>query len=256
MPRLYDMHSHLDFVPNSKELACEACERGIASVVSTVIPSSFVSAREKLKDNENIHVALGIHPWWVANNRVGENEINSFIRLLPTTNVIGEIGLDIARTNRASASEQSVVLRRVLEAMRESGRDRLVYFHAVKSAGLVMDMIEELGMQGMNTYIFHWFSSNHEDFGRAISLGFHFSVGLKMLASKNGEAYAKAIPDGFLLLETDNPPRDGMEWSAEVWEQEIVNTTKALAEIRGTSEDTMHGLLNMNAEALIDEYFG
>ena len=50
MDRYIDMHSHLDFADDYIDIAKQAQKTNITSLCSTVVPSSFVSARAALKE--------------------------------------------------------------------------------------------------------------------------------------------------------------------------------------------------------------
>lgn len=249
----YDMHSHLDFANNCKEIARDA-QGNIVTVNSTVTPAAFVSACEKFENFDNVNVALGLHPWWVANGRIGEVDVAHFEEMLPTTNLVGEIGLDFYKSRKDSMQFQIEVFGRVLDAIANAEEPKLVFLHAVKSYEPMLDMLENSGALGKSTFVFHWFQGSHEDFGRALSLGCKFSVGMRMLAQENGELFAKAIPDDCLFAETDNPPHEGMDWSAGQWLQEIDNTVSSIATVREAEVEEIEAILEGNSKGLLQKF--
>lgn len=253
MAKRYDMHSHLDFASNCKEVAADA-QGEIVTVNSTVEPAAFVSAREKFAGMDDVHVALGLHPWWLANGRIGEADIAHFEDMLPTTNLVGEIGLDFHKSRKDSMEFQIEVFGRLMEDIANADERKLVFLHAVKSCPTVLNVIEKTGAQKNATFVFHWFQGSHDDFGRALSMGCYFSVGMRMLATEGGELFAKAVPDEFLLAETDNPPEEGMMWSADQWVQEMDNTVASLAETRGIGIEECQALLEANSKRLLQEF--
>lgn len=253
MAKRYDMHSHLDFASNCKEVAAEA-QGDIVTVNSTVEPAAFVSAREKFEGLDDIHVALGLHPWWLANGRIGEADVAHFENMLPTTNLVGEIGLDFHKSRKNSMEFQIEVFGRLLESIAGADERKLVFLHAVKSCPTVLNMLEKTGAKNNSTLVFHWFQGSHDDFGRALSMGCYFSVGMRMLATGDGELFAKAIPDELLLAETDNPPEEGIIWSAGQWAQEIDNTVASIAQARGIGVEECQALLEANSKRLLQEF--
>lgn len=253
MPQLYDMHCHLDFANAPTEVA-EGSNDGMFAISSSVVPSSYVSARERFAEFANVHVALGIHPWWVANDKVGEVDVARFEGLLVDERVVGEVGLDFHGRNRDSKARQVDVLGRVLSAIESEGADRLVFLHAVKGCQDVLDMMEDAGTHKGNACVFHWFSGSRDDFGRAVSLGCMFSVNMRMLATPAGLEFAKAIPEDKLLMETDSPSREGTEWSAAAWRQEAENTVRGIAEARGAGYERTLEVLATNSKALVSRY--
>ncbi|TMI67706.1 MAG: TatD family deoxyribonuclease, partial [Bacteroidetes bacterium] len=76
--------------------------------------------------------------------------------------------------------------------------------HSVRSASLVMNLIDELP-DSKNKYIFHWFSGSSSELKRAISLGSYFSVNSGMLKSAKGRGLVTEIPRDRILTETDGP---------------------------------------------------
>lgn len=66
-----------------------------------------------------------------------------------------------------------------------------------------------------------------------VKLGCLFSVGPRMLASRRGREYARQIPLGQLLLETDMPARKDDNLPAEVWRAELNNALSGIAQLKG-----------------------
>ncbi len=253
MNELYDMHCHLDFASNCTDVAEDAIGR-IKAIDSTVSPSSFVSAREMLAPYPEIQVGLGMHPWWVADGRLGEADFFRFENLVKETSILGEIGLDFHGKRKATRTHQMEVFARALSAICVAGDKKLVFLHAVKSYSDIFGLLEHYGTPRHNTCVFHWFQGSQDDFKRAISEGFMFSVGMKMLTTPKGKLFAKEIPDKLLLIETDSPPHEEMPWSADAWEQEIRNAARCLAELRDASEQDTLEIVAANSSALLQKY--
>lgn len=252
MSRLYDMHCHLDFAENAKEAAAGAADANIHALCSTVVPSSFVAAREEFKPWPNIDVALGIHPWWVANERVSKVDVTRFEALAQETPYIGEIGLDFYGKRKESKTRQEEILLNILNCINETGDSKLVFFHAVHAAERLLDLLEECNTPEKHTCVFHWFQGTPDDFGRALSLDCWFSVGMRMLATDAGRMFAQAVPDNRLLVETDNPPHEGMPWTADMWTQELQNTLTDLAQLRNVSVEALVNTVEVNSKSALD----
>ncbi len=250
MTELYDMHCHLDFADNCEDVAKES-DGVVAAVDSTVIPSSFVIATEKFAPYPGVHVGLGIHPWWIADGRVGAADVMRFETLVPKTRIIGEVGLDFHGKRRATRTRQLEVFSRILEALRDAGNGRLVFLHALKSYNDMFAMLEHYGTLADNTCVFHWFQGSRDDFDRALADGFSFSVSTRMMSCGKGELFARKIPDDCLLIETDNPPHEGEPWSLEAWEQELRDTARGLAALRNTTEEAIIELTAENSRRLL-----
>ncbi len=254
MDRYIDMHSHLDFADDYIDIAKQAQKTNITSLCSTVVPSSFVSARAALKETPSMHVSLGLHPWWVGDMRVSEVDIDRFESLLCETRFVGEIGLDLHVSHVGSLKRQLDVLDRILSAIAQGGSSRLITLHCVKSAGLVIDKLEQHDIFKNNDVLFHWFSGTEDDFARACSKGCYFSVGMKMLATRSGRRFARAIPDSMLLLESDLPAHEGAAFSAELWRHELDGALRDMADIRSVDNNILSDIVFSNSSGLLSKY--
>lgn len=112
---------------------------------------------------------------------------------------------------------------------------RLLSLHAVNAADEVLDALVRHGLTRRCACVFHWFSGSSEQLQRAIGAGCWFSVGARILTTRRGRSYARAIPEDRLLLETDLPSVPG---AAEGWPEIKAALREALVElerIRGRS---------------------
>lgn len=235
MARIYDLHCHLGFAADTAALARDGAAAGIGALSCTVAPDGFAAARELLAPYPDMHAALGLHPWWVADGRAGEADLALFEELAGQTPYIGEIGLDFAGAQADAREAQVEALRRVLAAAGRGG-GALYSVHAVHAAGAVLDLLEEADVfasDAGNDVVFHWFSGTSAELTRARARGCCFSVGPRMLATRRGRAYARDLPADRLLLETDAPACPGEPLDAAAWEARLEAALAALAEARG-----------------------
>lgn len=204
MPALHDMHCHLDFARDPRSFAHAAAQDGAHVFANTVTPAGFRQARELLAGFNNIHLGIGLHPWYIAD---ADAQVEQLLSSLDSTNFVGEIGLDFSKKKIETAETQQAVLRTILEVCGKQG-GKLISLHAIKSADAVLDMLEASGSLTSCSCIFHWFSGSNDELHRAIKSGCYFSVGPFMANSRRGREYIKVIPAKQLLLETDYPPTD------------------------------------------------
>lgn len=202
MPALHDMHCHLDFARDPQSFAHAAAQDGAHVFVNTVTPAGFRQARKLLAGFSNIHLGIGLHPWYIAD---ADAQVEQLLSSLDSTNFVGEIGLDFSKKKIETAETQQAVLRTILEACGKQG-GKLISLHAIKSADAVLDVLEASGSLTSCSCIFHWFSGSNDELHRAIKSGCYFSVGPFMANSRRGREYIKVIPAKQLLLETDYPP--------------------------------------------------
>lgn len=234
--RLFDMHCHVDFAPNAASLAAGLNELGVSAFSATVTPEGYERAVQELAACGNVRVALGLHPWWVAEGESdGANRaLERFEHLVGLTRFVGEIGLDFGARHVASREAQERAFDRVVSACANLG-GKVLTLHAVRAAGAVLDALERHRATEDSACVFHWFSGSSDDLQRAIRLGCFFSVGPRMLATKRGRAYAQAVPRERLLLETDEPSAPGASLEAGAWRGLLERALVDLADLRDES---------------------
>lgn len=227
--RLFDMHCHLDFAPNARTAAEDMAREGLGAFVTTVTPEGFEHASALFAGCENVRVGLGMHPWWIADGRCGEDDVALFERLAVDVRFVGEVGLDFGPRHAASREVQLAAFNRVAAACASGGR--LLSLHAVKAAHAVLDVLEEAGALEGNACVFHWFSGSSDELQRVLRAGCFISVNPRMLATKRGREYAHIIPEDRLLLETDAPP-EGEPYEVELEVARLEGMLNDLAELR------------------------
>lgn len=250
---MLDTHHHLDFlpVPVRTALLKQLGERGIQVVAQTVRPSDFqeVEAVAPL-------ASLGFHPWYVGDSGDVTTELDVFAEAVRRTRFIGEVGLDLSprRVVEVAPTRQIEVLRRLLGLVCEAtqtrgGEPSVVSVHAVRSAGLVLDVLEELDAVRRGVVpVLHRFSGTSDDLTRLARMGGMISVSPVLLASKRGRAYIRQVPANRLLLETDLPIRVlGDVAAADV---DAVASEQADA-VCASLEQSMRGLLELLGEGII-----
>lgn len=245
-PRLFDMHCHLDFAANGDELAHEALQAGIRAFSTTVDPCDYMGTRERFCMVPGVYVGLGLHPWWLADGRCGEEEVRLFTELAAQARLIGEVGLDFAPRRAGSFDHQQTVLTRLMQSC--AGGGRLFSFHSVRAASTLLDVLEETGALGGSAAVLHWFSGTSEELGHAVRLGCRFSVGSRMLATKRGRSYARSVPLDRLLLESDLPNEPGNRLELAMWRADLEETLANLAALRGLEIDAISERLTRNSE--------
>lgn len=240
MGPLFDMHCHLGFADNARELAAALAVRGGGALSATVEPDEFVRMREALADEPAVHVGLGLHPWWLDEGRCGEEDVARCAELAHKARFIAEIGLDFGKRREASRDVQMDAFRRICAVAGEAG-GKVLSLHAVGAAAEVLDVLEGTGCltfggEGSCDCILHWYSGPSDQLQRAVRLGCFFSINPRMLQTKRGREYARILPADRLLLETDLPPSAGGVFDPD--------------ELLGTLSDTLEALEALRGEAL------
>ena len=110
---LFDLHCHLDFDPDVRVAAQELAELDMGAFSTTVTPEGYEWACELLEPFGNVRVGLGLHPWWIADGRLGSQDVALFERLAKDERFIGEVGLDFGRDRAATRDMQVAAFERV-----------------------------------------------------------------------------------------------------------------------------------------------
>lgn len=267
---LIDTHCHLDFAGNAAELAAAYAACG-GALSGTCDPRDFERVRTMLAPfASRVRVGLGLHPWWVADGTCGEGEVALFERLAPVAPLISEVGLDFQPRRAQTRDAQIEAFERVCAAAarplregeaaerhavgldwrsaesevgrRDNARPvagssaetprRVMSIHSSAAAMCALDVLERTGCLDACICIFHWFSGSQEELTRAIDAGCLFSVNERMLKTKRGRAYARAIPENRLLIETDAPSKPGEAYPVESIAPRLERTMSLLAQAR------------------------
>lgn len=248
-PTLADMHVHVDFMANAEEVVSDAARDGLALFANTVTPRGYLSAtRTPWAEAPNVRLGLGMHPWWVADGRVIDEDVSLCCELARDARYIGEVGLDFSdkHTTAESHGRQVDALRRVLSACGSVG-DKVISLHSVRSADECLDLLGETGCLDGCTCVFHWFSGSTPALWRAIHAGCYFSVNEMQAGTRRAKEQLRLVPGDHLLLETDLPPGEHVDFSATAVERSLKMAAERLAAIRGMEAQDVVALTTRNA---------
>ena len=244
---LYDMHCHPTFAPNGVEIAIQAARGGNQLFANTINPADYRWGCMMFEHDANVHVGLGLHPWWIDSD--WRKQLELFDENLTGCELVGEVGLDFsprrigngikdAQDSSESPIERQVaVFQHICSSVSVKGA-KLMSVHSVKAATQVMDVLQHTGAIDAVTCIFHWFSGSSDELQRAIHMGCYFSVNFKMAATKRGLEYIKAIPVERLLLETDLPANVGDACAFDEQYAALSEAADAMMAQKGT--DALH----------------
>lgn len=252
--RLFDAHLHLDFYANAPQVAEQAQMLGLSLLACTVTPAGYLRAAQELAGTRGVHLAAGAHPWWVADSRVGEKDVDALVSILPDLRFIGEVGLDFspAHVGEGTQRVQVAAFERIMRICAETSDPtcpKVVSIHSVRSADVVLDVLERTGATRSCRCIFHWFSGRPEELWRAARMGCYFSFGEHSLATRRGREYVREVPAEFLLTETDLPAGENVVGSAEEIASSLERAIAKASEVRG---EDVGSLARSNAAALLE----
>lgn len=256
-PQLFDAHCHLDLMAHPDAAADEATALGLVLFDCGVDPHDFARAKKRTCGRSNIFAGIGLHPWWLADGRCGNAEINLLCEVAAQERLIGEVGLDFSARFAGSEPLQVQAFDRLCDALVQHPlAGRVISIHAVRSAGTVLDALESYGLltpsPNSPAIIFHWFSGTSNEFVRARNAGCYFSVNERMLATKRGCEYARQIPLDRLLLETDAPAKPQADTSAQQLITSLKSVSRHIAQLKNCAAESAESVVLGNSRSIFD----
>ena len=118
--RLFDAHLHLPFFTDPVAFAEEARRQGLALFSQAVTPAEYLRLRPMLEPYDNVRQGVGIHPWWIADGRCGDADVDAVVDLMGSTPWVGEVGLDFS-PRRPNREGQVAAFRRIARAAGAAG---------------------------------------------------------------------------------------------------------------------------------------
>lgn len=256
---MFDMHCHLGFSKDGESLARHATGF-FAAFSATVDPASYEKDLRRFSSCSNVRVGLGLHPWFISDD---DAQIERFEEIAPSSAFIGEVGLDFSPRHEATRERQVDILERVVAAcLKEdqglrprTSRDEkpcangLVSIHAVRAVDEVIDAFERAGalhgasrrvpaLAGGRALVLHSFAGTSDQLQRALDCGFFVSFGPRTMRAKRGRAYARAVSEDRLLIETDLPSEEGAPFFLDQWRGAMEETWEAVLAARFGETDT------------------
>ena len=240
----FDAHVHLDLMPTAGEVARSASSHNFGFFSCGVSPTDFFNSTKTLTGRANqptapgIRIGIGAHPWWIADGRINNTDIEMMLDTISDVRFIGEIGLDFSsRFNDTEAQKRQLqafksICLKVAQTP-ASDAPKILSIHAVKSVDAVLDVLEKTKALNRCRAILHWFSGSSDQLHRAILAGCWFSVGEKSLKTGKGREYAKVYPADRLLTETDLPSSKQPACSLEDLLASLKRGCKGLSQARG-----------------------
>ncbi len=192
-----DAHCHIDLYEKPEKLLKECEREGIIVLAMTNLPSHFEMGYRHVVSYKKIRLALGMHPLYAKEH---EKEFSSFLKNLPKTSYIGEVGLDFSREGINTKDIQVHYFKKILNELQ--GKKKLLSIHSRRAEKEVLNFLLQYRI---NSAIFHWYSGPPALIDTIAQHGYYFSVNPAMIKSETGRAIIKRIPIRSLLTETDGP---------------------------------------------------
>lgn len=259
-----DAHCHVAFMADPDTFAHDAHQAHASVFAVTTTPSEYRRLMQYGTASHYLATGLGLHPWWVPSNEAAlEESLCELDELFDDARFIGEVGLDYSARRVETKAHQLRAFSHVVNScvrgalVEEPSKRRVLSMHCAHAHDDMLSLLDQSGCAVKCDCIFHWFSGSFDHLQRAISIGCSFSVSERMLSSKRGREYAKAIPSDRLLLETDAPFVDDplsedpvVPCTYKEVSEELCRTAAQLAELRNESLSDLSAALAWNASIL------
>lgn len=255
----FDMHLHGDWFSDPPACSASFSAVGGGALGCTVEPAGYEGLAAVLAGaaadgpvreggGPGLVPALGLHPWYLGEGADAGRRVARFCELAGCCRLIGEVGLDRGRAHRETFDDQVAAFRRVCDAVAPGS---VLSIHSVGAAGEVLDILGESGRLADCACVFHWFSGTSDELSRARAAGCLFSVGPFMLRSRRGREYARQIPVGRLLLETDLPEQPGTAWDAGEEYSALDGALVCIAGLKGLDPEALADAVCPTGRALL-----
>lgn len=160
---------------------------------------------------------------------------------------IGEIGIDYHYDN-SPREIQREVFKRQLALAKETGLPVVIHSREAKK-----DTLETIRNSGIGKGVFHCFSGDMDMAERAMAMGFYISIAgpVTFKNARRLREIAQAIPDDYLLIETDAPYLTPEPFRGKRNEPSyLMHIARTIAEIRGISMEDLARITTLNAKRL------
>ena len=173
--------------------------------------------------------SIGIHPWYIDENRL-ETDLEIIREKLQLTDclALGECGLD--KRIEIPLDLQISVFKQQLEIVKQTNKP--IVLHCVAAYDEVIAIKKE--MKIVNPMIIHGFSKNEQVAQSLLKNGFYLSFGKYLLRNPDLEKVFTFAPENQILLETDTI------------EESIYEVYEKAASIKGISIEDMKTIVFTN----------
>ncbi|TAL25412.1 MAG: YchF/TatD family DNA exonuclease [Nitrospirae bacterium] len=279
---MIDTHCHLEmqaFDSDRNEVIQRAKDAGIEAIITVGSDmKGNIGSLELSGKYDFIYSSIGIHPHdakdfteevyeqlkkWATEFRIqntpsltlpprgggkggGEQSKAPSVQI-PKVVAIGETGLDYHYDN-SPRDVQKQVFKKHLSLAREL--DLPVIIHSREAQEDTLDILKE---SGVSNGVLHCFSGDMDMAERVMELGFYISIAgpVTFRNAKKLTEIAGAIPDDYLLIETDAPYLTPEPLRGKRNEPAFVrHTAKKIAELRGVSFEDVARITTLNAKRL------
>ena len=252
---LTDTHAHLyldAFKEDREDMMSRAREAGVQRFFLPAIDAAHAEAMKQFREHfpEGVYLMTGLHPTHVGEDCLGELEFVERQLQEGGFVAVGEIGIDLY-WDTSRLEEQVRAFREQIRLARKF--DLPIVIHCREAFEEIFDVLESEKHDRLRG-IFHCFTGNREQAGRAISLNMKLGIG-GVVTFKNGgiDQFIHQIPLEHIVLETDAPYLAPVPYRGKRNESAYIRyVAKRLADLYGLPEEEIARVTTDNSR----EVFG
>ena len=243
-----DTHTHLyseEFDIDRDEMMQRALNAGVTRFFIPAIDSNYIQKMYALEADypENVFLMMGLHPTYVKDNYLEEQELAS-----RKFYAIGEIGIDLY-WDKTHLKEQQIAFRRQIQLAKKYKLP--IVIHCREAFDEIFEILESEKSEDLFG-IFHCFSGTHKQALQAISYNMKLGIG-GVVTFKNGkiDQFINQIDLKHIVLETDSPYLAPIPFRGKRNESSyIVNVVDKLAALYGVSSEEIAIQTTENSKAV------
>jgi len=251
MPTWFDSHCHLHLCEENagiEGLVAGARSAGVVGLLTVGIDAASSRRSLEIAERFDVYASAGLHPNSAQEWNGGTS--GEVARLLEDERVVavGETGLDFYRDSCPPDVQRSAFADHIGLAQ---ATGKALVIHTRDSIDAALDVLAGTGAP--DRFVFHCWSGDVEQLGRALGLGAYVSfagnVSFKNAAALR--AVAHFVPLDRLLVETDSPFLAPVPFRGRPNEPAyVVHVGRAVAEATGATEDAVAAATTANARLL------
>ena len=251
MPTWFDSHCHLHLCEEDtaiEDLVAGARSAGVVGLLTVGIDAASSRRSLEIAERFDVYASAGLHP-----NSAQEWDSSTsaeVARLLENERVVavGETGLDFYRDSCPPNVQRSAFADHI--GLAQSTGKALV-IHTRDSLDAALEVLAGAGAP--DRFVFHCWSGDVEQLGRALALGAYvsFAGNVSFKNAADLRAAARLVPLDRLLVETDSPFLAPVPFRGRPNEPAyVVEVGRAVAQAKGVTQDDLAATTTANANLL------
>lgn len=245
-----DVHCHLNYFSNYKEMIAHAVEKNVTLMFSNSTNTESFEKNKRIAQEfpENVKALYGLHPEEVL--LMKEKEIENAMEWIEENLKgkecagIGETGLDFkyAETENQKELQKKYFEKHIKLAVENR---KAIEVHSRRARNECIELLEKNGAEKV---LMHWFYGKEKLLKKVQENGFFVSVNCATVERTETKEFVKKIPLEMLLLESDCfPSMHGKKFSEPC---DIAETAEKVAELKEISLQELEKQLEKNIHNL------